>query len=492
LAFLKTANCKISAVVIDLKNIEYAPEALKIEEGWGEDLIQRMADVLPIRDNTGGYLYIRNRAISSVEEFGQNENKDAWLYSELKKDYPTFIGAAVCCNHVNDDESKFYGIIPDSAFITSTSSRKDWFDNDAWKGKNFSEHFKYGDQSGWVENILAINKDLINLDYPGLIDDLESGKVVGTSMGTICGRSVCSICGNSATNPNEYCTHVANLRSHGLAESDNLYELNFENTFFEDSIITANTHADVHAIVLSKYAEVIPFLRALNSAEEQVRKQIRGEFVPYIKISDKVLTSKKEIESYCKELLGNACPINKESTEKMVGGRIRGHFDMGAREKDITNVERSKKNPAEIGKKYVWDSRNPVKKISSILQNVAGYFKLNEKLADDLDGAIKEILEKHSDEIGTMDAITGLVGPTSLAEPPHSYLENLEGSSIEEEEGEDFSDALRDFDPPIVWAEEQESIPEEEVEDIGEEGLEGLEGTTPREDLEEPEPEEEF
>ena len=70
---------------------------------------------------------------------------------------------------------------------------------------------------------------------------------------------------------------------------------------------------------------MIPFLKALNSAEEQVRKQIRGEFVPYIKISDKVLTSKKEIESYCKELLGDACSI-KEATEKMVGGRIRG-FD---------------------------------------------------------------------------------------------------------------------------------------------------------------------
>ena len=68
MAFLKTANCEISAVA-SINNIEYAPEALKIEEGWGEDLIRSMADVLPIKDNTGNYLYIRNRAISSVEEF---------------------------------------------------------------------------------------------------------------------------------------------------------------------------------------------------------------------------------------------------------------------------------------------------------------------------------------------------------------------------------------------------------------------------------------
>ena len=404
------------------------------------------------------------------------------------------IGAAVCCNHVNDDESKFYGIIPDSAFITSGSSRKDWFDCSDWRGKNFSDHFKYGDQSGWVENVLAINKDLINLDYPGLIGDLESGKVVGTSMGTICGRSVCSICGNSASSPSSYCEHVANLRNHGLVESDNLYELNFENTFFEDSIITANTHADEHAIILSKYAEAIPFLKALNSAEEQVRKQIRGEFVPYIKISDKVLTSKKEIESYCKELVGDAC-TTKEATEKMVGGKVRGHYDMGVREKDIANVERSKKDPASIGKKYVWDSRNPTNKVASILQNVAGYFKLNEKLADELEYVIKGVLDKYSEEIGTMDAITGLIGPTSLAEPPHSYIENLEGADIDEEEAEkdeDYIEALEDFEPPIIWADEQESIPGEDVEEFEEGELGDVEGVPeePEEDLEGVEPEE--
>lgn len=184
MAFLKTADTQIVARAVDIDNIEYAPESLKItNKDYGEELIRRMAEVLPLKTDPSNYLYIRNWAISSLEKFGYNQNRDAWLYDVLRNDYPTFIGSPVCCNHENNDPNKYYGLIPDSAFITSKAARKSWEDDYEWQSKYFSPHAKYGEKAGWVENILAINKALIELDHPGLLDRIESGDVAGTSMG---------------------------------------------------------------------------------------------------------------------------------------------------------------------------------------------------------------------------------------------------------------------------------------------------------------------
>ena len=479
MAFFKIASSPILASAISVANIEYAPESLGIRDTkYGDKLIRRMAEILPLRTDPDKYLYLRNWAISSLEKFGYNQNRDAWLYTELKRAYPTFVGSPVCCNHINNKPDKFYGLIPDSAFITAGMKRASWEEDPDWQQKFYSPHAKYGEKAGWVENILAINKALIELDYPGLVDDLESGRVKGTSMGVLCQYSICSKCGRKARNESEYCSHIRDLRKHGIVTDETVFEINFDNTFFEDSIIIANTQADDRAIILNKYAKINAF-----------RQSIRNEFLPFIKLGNIVLTEENEIKNYCDNL---NCKIaseeKKEGNERQVSGRYRprGGWDTGAKEKDIVRVVSTQKNPAEIGKRYVQNCRMPTydptdqpdlpdlpeqapppMRFSDTLRRLSDRIAEYEETTNALDTAF----EKKGLGEGEVDVMTGLLGPSTLVKPPESYMENLKG--IEEELDEKASPEESSFDVPVRWAEPEDTIEsavEDQLEDVVMEG----------------------
>ena len=69
MAFFKIASAPIVATSAEIANIEYAPEALKIKDSlYGEELVRRMAEILPLKTDPENYLYVRNWAISSLEK----------------------------------------------------------------------------------------------------------------------------------------------------------------------------------------------------------------------------------------------------------------------------------------------------------------------------------------------------------------------------------------------------------------------------------------
>lgn len=102
------------------------------------------------------FLYYRSRAITAGIP---NSNGDCFPKEELEKAYKTFIGKGIFYNHASDDPNNSFGIILDANFVQPA-------------GKN-----------AYVELLCAVDRQLAEQKYPGLVHKVESGLMSGTSMG---------------------------------------------------------------------------------------------------------------------------------------------------------------------------------------------------------------------------------------------------------------------------------------------------------------------
>ena len=182
------------------------------------------------------FLYYRTRAITADIE---NQNGDRFPHLELRAAYETFTGKGVYFNHDSDKPDKAFGIILDAVYTPVH------FNDEAYADK-------------YVELLCAIDRKAINALRPGLLGDIESGKVTSTSMGTIAARAVCSICNNSATNMDMLCLHC-HPQSPLYCKGRDVYgkkcfEDNYGLSFIEDSIVYVP--ADATARMLEVYASV--------------------------------------------------------------------------------------------------------------------------------------------------------------------------------------------------------------------------------------------
>jgi hypothetical protein len=180
------------------------------------------------------FLYYRARAITADIA---NLNGDRFPHMELRQSYQTFQGKGVYFNHDSDKPEKAFGIILDAVYTPVH------FNNDEFPDK-------------YVELLCAIDRKAINHLRPGLLGDIESGKVTSTSMGTIASMAQCSICGNKATNMEQLCLHVhpqSPLYCKGRdVYGKKCYEDNYGLSFIEDSIVYVP--ADATARMLEVYA----------------------------------------------------------------------------------------------------------------------------------------------------------------------------------------------------------------------------------------------
>ena len=180
------------------------------------------------------FLYYRARAITADIE---NQNGDRFPHLELRQAFNTFIGKGVYFNHDSDKPEKAFGIILDAVYTPVLFNNEDFEDK-------------------YVELLCAIDRKAINTLRPGLLGDIESGKVTSTSMGTIAAKAVCSICNNAATNMDQLCLHVhpqSPLYCKGRdVYGKKCYEDNYGLSFIEDSIVYVP--ADGTARMLEVYA----------------------------------------------------------------------------------------------------------------------------------------------------------------------------------------------------------------------------------------------
>jgi len=177
------------------------------------------------------FMYVRTRAIGSLEKWGPNMNGDAFPMEELASSYQTFVGKGNFIDHKSDDITKIRGLVID-AFL------------------NTDDHC--------VECLIAVDKK----SHPQLARDIETGVVNSVSMGTRVGMSNCSVCNNEARTEKDYCSHIANYKGMKIGFLTNnaahkfgkfaVHEVNHNLEFIELSWVAVPAFAD--AYVLEKIA----------------------------------------------------------------------------------------------------------------------------------------------------------------------------------------------------------------------------------------------
>lgn len=289
---IKFGSAKIAGVAT-------TPREFKKE--FGTDAFVKFSTIQKL--DTDRYLYIRNRAVSSMEYYGPNENGDAFPEDELMEKYNTFIGQRVSIDHQDD---KIIGYVLSSRYIP--------YENE---------------KGGFVENIQAIDREEAENQFPGLISLIESGKVTDTSMGALVSYSECSICHNLASNENEYCDHIKYHKMQDVVlssgEKKKVYEICYDISFFEDSIIVplelggmaggegADTKAKVLQIISSRSQDSLDYI--IDSILENMDPGVLKDFEEDIA---NALTSSEPIRRTLLVLSSYSAKVDRKTKQAMV------------------------------------------------------------------------------------------------------------------------------------------------------------------------------
>lgn len=223
------------------------------------------------------YVYLRNRAVSSLEQHGPNLNWDGFQTQELIDHYSSFIGKRVSVDHI---ATEVIGTVLDSEFIPCPEIRatfglplmpyeptlsclssmckanKELFgkvlgfaqERNIVKGSDerliiegVARHIL---NSGWVENVWAVDREKAEEHTHGMVQAMLDGEITDSSMGASCEQSVCSVCGNIATGEKpeheDFCDHIRLFKGSKikLGSVDVIpFEINKVESFFEDAAI---------------------------------------------------------------------------------------------------------------------------------------------------------------------------------------------------------------------------------------------------------------
>ena len=175
------------------------------------------------------FLYLRVRAVSAGEYYGDNKNGDWFPEIELKKTYKTFLTGHVFKNHENKDPAAAIGEVLDS----------EW--DDAMK---------------CVCLVIKIDRKIA----PSIVRAIEKGYMTDVSMGCRVPYSICSICGNKARNPKEYCEHIKLLRRKILPDGRKVFEINIQPKFHDISVVLSGAE---------KVAKITDIYDEKDSAKEK-------------------------------------------------------------------------------------------------------------------------------------------------------------------------------------------------------------------------------
>jgi hypothetical protein len=104
--------------------------------------------------------------------------------------------------------------------------------------------------SGWVENVWAVDREKANDHTAGLVDAILNGEITDSSMGCSVEQSICSVCGNIATGEKpeheDFCDHIRLFKNSKIKigsvevvpfEINRMGDPEKNNSFFEDSLI---------------------------------------------------------------------------------------------------------------------------------------------------------------------------------------------------------------------------------------------------------------
>lgn len=216
----------------DVEQSRYNPESAEAKKA-GEQFRRTVTAAKGVIKKSADFLYVRTRAIGSLEKWGPNMNGDGFPMTELAKSYQTFVGKGNFIDHKSDDITKIRGLVIDA-------------------------YLNKDDQC--VECLIAVDRK----SHPQLSRDIETGTVNSVSMGTRVGWSLCSVCTNRARTERDYCSHIQNYKGMKIGFLTNneahrkgawpVHEVNHDLEFIELSWVAVPAFADAH--VLEKIASL--------------------------------------------------------------------------------------------------------------------------------------------------------------------------------------------------------------------------------------------
>ena len=167
-------------------------------------------------------LYVIIAAVGAGEYYGNNSRGDYFPEVELLRHHKTFEQGHVFLHHFNKDPEKAIGKILFSS---------------------------YNEAMHRVELICEIWRNVAPKD---LLERIDGGGLVETSMGCRVKSDVCSICAQVARRADEHCDHIKNYAGAYLPDGRRVYAINYEPRFFDISIV--NKGADRTSKILQKIA----------------------------------------------------------------------------------------------------------------------------------------------------------------------------------------------------------------------------------------------
>ena len=96
---------------------KYNPNSTSAKAG-AEQFKLTVAAAKRVIKKSDDFMYVRTRAIGSLEKWGPNMNGDAFPMQELASSYQTFIGKGNFIDHKSDDITKIRGLVIDAHLNT--------------------------------------------------------------------------------------------------------------------------------------------------------------------------------------------------------------------------------------------------------------------------------------------------------------------------------------------------------------------------------------
>ena len=309
------------------KIVKTASTLTDLAKGWNGGLLKRASKSMEnLNLDPDRYVYLRNRAVSALELHGPNQNSDAFEYDELDKKYGTFIGKNISVDHIGTSK---IGTVLDSEFIRTPEVRSSFglplmpieatitsLNSLCSRNKAMMDQvLAYATQrnlvrgsdqkmiveavcrsmanSGWVENVWAIERLAAEDHTPGLVQAILDNEVTDSSMGCLVNQAVCSVCGNIATGElpehEDFCDCIRLYKGKQFPFEGMIlipFEINRDIEFFEDSLILPHRFggkaggegADAQA----KFLEVFAGRRVTTASKKRAYTETTKSFSPNV------------------------------------------------------------------------------------------------------------------------------------------------------------------------------------------------------------------
>lgn len=227
------------------------------------------------------YLYLKVKAVSAGEYWGDNKNNDYFPEAELIANYKTFLSAHTFKNH---DNKKVEGAIGDVLDA-------EW--NDKMKS---------------VYLVIRIDRRIA----PSIVRGFEKGFMTDVSMGCRVNHVICSYCGKKAKTKFDYCDHLKYMKGKIMDNGKKVCEINIGPKFHDISAVLNGAERSAKAVWIMIGGEKV----AASIEEGGMQKVASFDMFDF---SNDIFSNASDVSSNAAmEILASAMTKEKKQTPKDV------------------------------------------------------------------------------------------------------------------------------------------------------------------------------